>query len=71
MLPVNCCFIWQNGFRKEEFLDIDRPETRIAYGDHVCQQIGTKFPYLVRIIQLIWLPWAVLVCDRPIKKNLL
>jgi hypothetical protein len=27
---------------KEELLDVDQPETRIAYGDHVCQQIGTK-----------------------------
>jgi hypothetical protein len=33
MLPTSTMFwfIWPNGFR-EEFLEIDQPETRIAYG---------------------------------------
>jgi hypothetical protein len=25
-----------SGFRGEDFLEIDQPETRIAYGSHVC-----------------------------------
>ena len=29
----------------------------------------TKFPYFMTILQLIWLPQAVLVCDLPIKKK--
>jgi len=31
MLPVIFCFIWLSGFRGEDFLEIDQPETRIAY----------------------------------------
>ena len=30
-----------SGFR-EDFSEIDRPETRIAYGGHVCKWIETK-----------------------------
>ena len=26
----------------KRFLEIDQPETSIAWGDHVCEQIGTK-----------------------------
>jgi hypothetical protein len=33
ILYVKCCFIWQNGFRGNNFLEIDQPETRIAYFD--------------------------------------
>jgi hypothetical protein len=28
-------FIWQNGFRGKDFLEIDQSETRIACGGHV------------------------------------
>jgi hypothetical protein len=28
--------------QRRRFLGIDQPETRIAYGSHVCQRIGTK-----------------------------
>jgi hypothetical protein len=31
MLPVIFCFIWLSGFRGEDILEIDQPETRIAY----------------------------------------
>jgi hypothetical protein len=31
MLPAKCCFIWPNGYKGEDFLDIDQPETRIAW----------------------------------------
>ena len=37
MLPTKCWFIWPSGFRGDFFfLEIDKPETRIAYGGHVC-----------------------------------
>jgi hypothetical protein len=29
-------FIWQSGFRGEDFLEIDQSETRIACDGHVC-----------------------------------
>jgi hypothetical protein len=31
---------WLSGFR--DFSEIDQPETRIAYGGHVCKWIETK-----------------------------
>jgi hypothetical protein len=42
MLPTKFRFIWQSGFRGEDFLEINQSETRIAGGGHVCQRIGTK-----------------------------
>ena len=36
MLPIKFWFIWQSGFRGEDFLEINQSETRIAYGEHVC-----------------------------------
>jgi hypothetical protein len=36
MLPTKFRFIWQSGFRGEDFLGINQSETRIAYGGHVC-----------------------------------
>jgi hypothetical protein len=42
MLPTKFRFIWQSGFRGEDFLEINQSETRIACGGHVCQRIGTK-----------------------------
>jgi hypothetical protein len=42
MLPTKFRFIWQSGFREEDFLEINQLETRIAFGSHVCQRIGTK-----------------------------
>ena len=29
-------FIWQIGFREEDFLEINQSETRIVCGGHVC-----------------------------------
>jgi hypothetical protein len=43
MLPTKLQFIWQSGFREEDLLEINQSETRIAFGSHVCQRIGTKF----------------------------
>ena len=36
MHPTKFRFIWQSGFRGEDFLEINQSETRIACGDHVC-----------------------------------
>jgi hypothetical protein len=36
VLPTNIQFIWQSGFRGEDFLEINQSETRIACGGHVC-----------------------------------
>jgi hypothetical protein len=35
MLPTKFRFIWPSGFR-EDFLEINQSETRIACGGHVC-----------------------------------
>jgi hypothetical protein len=35
MLPTKLWFIWQSGFR-EDILEIDQSETKIACGSHVC-----------------------------------
>ena len=35
MLPTKFQFIWESGFR-EDFLEINQSETRIACGGHVC-----------------------------------
>ena len=36
MLPTKFRFIWQSGFRREDFLEINQSETRIVCGGHVC-----------------------------------
>jgi hypothetical protein len=36
MLPTKLWFIWQSGFRGENFLEINQSETRIVGGGHVC-----------------------------------
>jgi len=41
VLPTKFWFLWLLGFRGD-FLEIDQPETRIAYGGHVFLLIGTK-----------------------------
>ena len=35
MLPTKFRFIWQSGFREEDFLEIDQSATRIICGGHV------------------------------------
>jgi hypothetical protein len=35
-------------FRKDDFLEINQSETRIAFGSHVCQQIGTKLAIFIK-----------------------
>jgi hypothetical protein len=34
--PTKFRFIWQSGFRGEDFLEINQSETRIVCGGHVC-----------------------------------
>ena len=36
MLPTKCWFICAGGFKGNFFLEMDKPETRIAYDGHVC-----------------------------------
>jgi hypothetical protein len=36
MLPTKFQFIWESGFRGEDFLEINQLKTRMAYGGHVC-----------------------------------
>jgi hypothetical protein len=36
MLPTKFQFIWESGFRGEDFLEINQLETRMACGGHVC-----------------------------------
>jgi hypothetical protein len=36
MLPTKFRFIWQSGFREEDFLEINQSETRMTCGGHVC-----------------------------------
>jgi hypothetical protein len=62
MLPTKFWFIWQSGFRGEDFLEITQSETRIVCGGHVCYWIGTKlaididdFPQMLHIkFRTIW-----------------
>jgi hypothetical protein len=42
MLSNKYQFIWENGFRGEDFLEINQSETRMACGGHVFSRIGTK-----------------------------
>jgi hypothetical protein len=34
MFPTQFQFIWESGFRGEDFLEINQSETRIACGGH-------------------------------------
>ena len=41
-------------FQRRRFLEINRPETRIAYGSHVCQQIGMKLALFIEdLLQMV------------------
>jgi hypothetical protein len=48
MLPIKFRFIWQSSFIEEDFLEINHSETRIAFGGHVCQRIGTKLAFFIK-----------------------
>jgi hypothetical protein len=34
-------------FQRRRFLEINQPETRIAYGSHACKQIGLKLAIFI------------------------
>jgi hypothetical protein len=36
MLPTKFRYIWPGGYRRDDFLEIDRSETKIAYGRQDC-----------------------------------
>jgi hypothetical protein len=36
MLPTKFQFIWERGFRGEDFLEINQSKIRMACGGHVC-----------------------------------
>ena len=48
MLPTKFWFIWQSGFRGEDFLEINQSETRIVCGGHVCLTDWNKMSNLYR-----------------------
>jgi hypothetical protein len=50
MLPTKFRFIWPSGYRREDFLEINQSETRIACGGHVCQRIATKLTIFIEDI---------------------
>jgi hypothetical protein len=50
MLPTKFRFIWQSGFRGEDFLEINQSETRIVCGSHVCERIRTKCTFFIEDI---------------------
>ena len=47
MLPTKFWFIWPSCFR-EDFLEINQSEIRIACCGHVCKRIGTKLAFLIK-----------------------
>ena len=47
MIPTKFQFIWESGFRGEDFLEINQSETRMACGSHVGFPISTKNTNLV------------------------
>jgi hypothetical protein len=56
MLSTKFQFIWESGFRGEEFLEINQSEERMVCGGHVCYWIGTKWASLKRTFQGCFLP---------------
>ena len=48
MLPTTFQFIWPSVSEKKIFLEINQSETRIAFGGHVCQRIGTKLAIFIK-----------------------
>ena len=48
MLPTKFRFIWQSGFREEDFLETNQSKTRIAFGGHICQRIGTRLAIVIK-----------------------
>ena len=47
MLPTTFLFIWPSDFIGGNFLEINQSETRIVYGGHVYERIGTKLAIVI------------------------
>jgi hypothetical protein len=47
MLPTKFRFIWQTGFRRDDFLVINQSETIIVCGGNVCKRIRTKWAFFI------------------------
>jgi hypothetical protein len=47
MLPTTFLFIWPSDFIGGNLLEINQSETRIVYGGHVYQWIGTKLAIFI------------------------
>ena len=43
-------------FQRRKYLEIDQPETRIAYDDHVCQRIKAKWEILKEELHRRFIP---------------
>ena len=56
MLPTKVQFIWQSGFRGEDFLEINQSETRMACGGHIVNESGRNEQSLQRISHRCCLP---------------
>jgi hypothetical protein len=51
-------------FQIRRFLEIDQPETRIAYGSHVCKRIGTKLTAIMLIsIHILFVKIRLYIMD--------
>ena len=56
MLPTKFRFIWESGFRGDDFLEINQSETRILCGSQVCYRIVTKWATIIKKNLPIMLP---------------
>jgi hypothetical protein len=66
MLPTKFRFIWPSSFR-EDFLEIDQSETRIACGD-LFGMFSIKNDHFVPIRLQTWVPQAIFFSDWSISK---
>jgi hypothetical protein len=67
MLPTKFQFIWESGFRGEDFLEINQSNLV----ENICGRSSIKSAHFIPIRWQTWLPQAILVSDWSISKNLL
>jgi hypothetical protein len=68
MIPTMFRFIWPNGFR-DDFLEIDQSETKIACGGHVkIVSSEAAWPYGSKLARKH--PWKVLYKDSSFSSDL-
>jgi hypothetical protein len=61
-------------FQRRRFLEIDRPETRIAHGGKVCYRIGIKFAIFIdnlssMVSTTLQFTWPRSVIEEAFKKS--